>query len=259
MIPGASLRILRGMRVLAGLLTVALAAGACGGTAATPPRAGSSSASTGGAATATAAATAASAAAPGQPTAPPPSAAPSPTTAASPPPAGSQWLALGPLDAGRYTTTTFRPTVTLTVGDGWTELFPDDDDEVALDHASGAGFMMTRVTQVVDPDTRAAVAAPDDLVAWFSHHPVLKAGAVQPVMVSGIASRMVTVSSDATVEIFAYPTGNMRIPAGTSGRYFIVPLDGPDLTVIIAGETKTFDRALALAEPIVASLKIRLP
>jgi hypothetical protein len=165
-------------------------------------------------------------------------------------------LHVGLLDAGRYTTTEFRPTIEFAVGDGWSELFADDDDEVALDHVTRTGFMVTRVTQVVDPETRTTVDVPDDLVAWLAHHPVFKATKPTPVMVAGIRAQMVTLTSPATTDLFAYPTGNMRLPEGASARYFVVPMDGPDLTIIVAGDTKTFDAALALGEPVVASLRI---
>lgn len=83
--------------------------------------------------------------------------------ACSPAPSASiSPLRIGPLPAGTYTTTRFEPTLVVTLGEGWTQLFADDADEVALDHpADRVALNFTRVTRVVDPDSGRPVDAPD--------------------------------------------------------------------------------------------------
>jgi hypothetical protein len=89
-------------------------------------------------------------------------------------------LRVGALAPGAYATTAFEPRLTFTLGEGWSASFQDDDDEVALEHASGTFLYMTRVTKVIDPATLSTVAAPDDLVGWLSTHPRLAAASPEP-------------------------------------------------------------------------------
>src|SRR5438045_3022551 len=68
--------------------------------------------------------------------APAPTSAPSPTSAPAPAvsaaASGLHKLKAGPLAAGDYTTTVFKPTLHFTMAEGWNGNFPDDVDGVAL-------------------------------------------------------------------------------------------------------------------------------
>jgi hypothetical protein len=88
-----------------------------------------------------------------------------------------------------------------------------------------------RVAKVVDPVSHAAVAAPDDLVAWLASHPDLDAGTPQDVTVGGIDGRSIEVSNTSAddVDIFAYPTGNLRVSSDTHAVFWVLPYDGADL------------------------------
>jgi hypothetical protein len=50
-------------------------------------------------------------------------------------------------------------------------------------------------------------------------------------------------------DVFAYDTGNMRVMGGDHIRYWVLPLDGPDLTIVLArlGGDDGFETTLNLA------------
>jgi hypothetical protein len=155
-------------------------------------------------------------------------------------------------------TTAFEPTLSFTLEDGWRGLFPDDEDEVALERSGGVFFAITRVSEVVDPTTGTVVAVPDDLIAWLTTHPALTAEMPEPVTIAGVSGQRVdvTVTNGSEREIFAYPGGNMRIPAGVTFRCHVLPLDGADLTIILGAPDAVFAEATELIQPVLDSLVI---
>jgi hypothetical protein len=185
--------------------------------------------------------------------------APTPTDAADPSATAADPIGTGPLAAGTYETTRFEPQLTLTLGDGWTALFQDDSDEVTLERSGQIAFKITRVTRVVDPGTGQAVDVPDDLVAWVQQHDSLTVGRPRELEIAGRSASSVDASAVDTVQLFAYDEGNMRLPGGVSGRFHVVPLDGPDLTVLVLAPASSFDEAIRLAQPILDSIRIGPP
>ena len=166
-------------------------------------------------------------------------------------------IVAGPLEAGRYASLAFRPPLSFTLGDGWSGLFPDEDGELALEHASRAFLGFDRVDRVVDGVAHTAVEAPDDLVGWFLGHPELEAEAGEPIEVAGLAGSWVDArASDEEVEVFAYPGGNWRMPKGTAARFFVLPMDGPDLVIVVAASLTGIDEAVARVEPILDSVEL---
>ncbi len=100
---------------------------------------------------------------------------------------------------------------------------------------------------------------PESLLEWFTQHASLDVGEPVEVQIDGIASHYVDVAAPSSeIDIFAYPPGNMRLPAGALSRVYIVPLDGPDLVALILAPAGAddFDAVLEEAEPIVTSLSI---
>ena len=165
---------------------------------------------------------------------------------------------MGELPAGQYTTNAFEPDLMLTLPEGWHQYFPDEDDEIALG-GPGVDLNITRPPEVVDPETRAAVETPESLLEWFTAHPSLDVGVPVEVQIDGIASHYVDVTAvSSEIDIFHYPPGNMRLPAGALSRVYIVPIDGPDLIALVLAPTGAddFDAVLEAAEPIVTSLAI---
>ena len=178
-----------------------------------------------------------------------------PTT---PTPSGPVPIQVGVVPAGRYITTALEPTVTLTLpSDGWLFYFQDDNDEMAV----GQGDLEVtagRVANVKDPATHAIVPAPDDLVSWLASHPGLKAEPPQPATVGGIVGQSIEVANTGTddVDIFAFPTGDRRVAAGTTTRFWVLPFDGPDL--VFAGDAPSagFQQALPILQSVIDSIVI---
>jgi hypothetical protein len=166
---------------------------------------------------------------------------------------------MGTLEAGVYQTNMFEPTLVFTLPDAWHELFTDDEDEVALE-GPGAFVNMTRPTEVIEQGT-GTVPAPEDMLEWLTSHPTLDTARPLAIEVAGIPSHYVDVGSPAReVALFHYPGGNMRIPSGAHTRWYVVPLDGPDLVVMVGdreppSEAK-FQAAVELVQPIVESLEV---
>jgi hypothetical protein len=173
-------------------------------------------------------------------------------------PTGPIPLRAGALPAGTYTTTAFEPTISFTIDDGWNGLFPDDSDEVALEGPGAVIFAIGRISKVVDPTTGLAVAAPDDLVEWFTTHPKLTAAAPEAVTISGLDGQRVdvTVTDGSERDIFAYPTGNLRIPVGVTFRCHVVALDGPDMAIVVGAPDAGFAEAVGMIQPVLDSLVI---
>ena len=163
-------------------------------------------------------------------------------------------------DAGTYTTNRFAPPLTVTIDDGWQVMFPDDPDEVSLEGDSGDRnlFVVSRVSQVVSPETRMAVDAPDDLVAWLQSHPSLVAGTPTDTTVDSLPAKAIelTNESSADVDLIAFPTGNFRVPSGVRLRVTVVPMEGADLMFSTGGPIDGFDAAIARTNPMLASLQI---
>jgi hypothetical protein len=171
-------------------------------------------------------------------------------------PATETPLSPGPLEPGRYTTTQFEPRIALTLGSGWTELFADDSDEVAFERSGPAFLGITRVTCVIAPSNGREADAPSDLAAWLSEHYALQLGSTAEVTVAGLPGTMLEGIVAQTVEMFAYPAGNLRVVAGERIRYYILELDGSELTIVVMGSPSVSDALIAEAESIVDSLEV---
>jgi hypothetical protein len=182
-----------------------------------------------------------------------------PSTAATTQPSGPLPIKVGMATPGTYTTTLFEPTLTFDIGsDGWLFFFADDDDEMAVGKSGDVELIASRVSQVVDPTSHQAVAAPEDLIAWLQAHPELDVQAADPASIAGETARAVDVAApgDADVEIWAFPTGNVRVSAGAKSRIWVVPMDGPDLVLSGLAPVASFDTALPELEAIVQSMEI---
>ena len=167
-------------------------------------------------------------------------------------------LARGRASARGIHDTLFQPPLAFTIDDGWRALFPDDEDEVALEGPGGTFFAISRVSEVVDPTTRAAVAAPDDLIEWLTTHPQLTAETPKVVTIAGLSAQVVdvTVTDGSEREIFAFPSGNLKIPEGVAYRCYVLQLEGPDLTIIIGAPNAGFADAVERIQPVLDSIEI---
>ena len=195
------------------------------------------------------------------PTVAPPTTSPSvapPSESPTVAPTGPFALRSGALTPGPYTTTAFQPPLAFTLDAGWNGMFPDDDDEVALEGPGGIFFAISRVSKVVDPTSGLAVAAPEDLTDWFTTHPLLTVTTPNAVTVGTVSGDVldVTVTNSSEIGIFGFPTGNLRIPAGVTYRCYVLPLEGPDMTIIIGAPDDGFADAVVFVQTLLDSLVI---
>jgi hypothetical protein len=174
-------------------------------------------------------------------------------------PTGPLPIGVGMAPPGSWTTTAFEPTLTFSVNtDGWMFFFQDDDDEMAVGKSGDIEVTAGRVGNVVDPTSHKDVPAPDDLVAWLASHPALDSRTPQPATVGGIDGRSIEVTNTGgqDVDIFAYPTGNLRVSADTRARFWVLPYEGPDLVFSGLAPEASFDDALPDIQSIVDSMEI---
>jgi hypothetical protein len=174
-------------------------------------------------------------------------------------PSGPQGIRVGTASPGSWETTAFKPTLTFTLAsDGWFFFFQDDDDEMALGRSGGIELTASRVGNVVDPTSHKSVSAPDDLVAWLGSHPALDAETPQPATIAGIDSQSIELSASGgqDVDIFAFPTGNLRVAAGSRARIWVVPYAGPDLIVIGFAPDAKFEESRSEIQSVVDSMEI---
>lgn len=187
-----------------------------------------------------------------------PTAAPTPSPPpVTPSPPAELTLSTGSLEPGRYGTTAFGPHLSFTLAEGWDGFF-NDADGLGLAHGSHNELFMVPVRKVIDPVSGGQVDVPTDLANWLAEHPGLDADPPQPAEVAGLPAMIVDADMIGNTErgLFAYPTGNMRLVPGTRVRYYVVPLDGLVMTIVVLGSPDTFADYLPLVEPVLESLEI---
>lgn len=168
---------------------------------------------------------------------------------------GAQPLTMGTLPEGTYQTRNFDPTLTFNLPDGWYQYFEEDSDEIALAGPS-AEMNLTRPSLVVDPDG-GTIDTPDDVADWLLTHSHFVATEEESALVAGVEARVIDVEAPtSTVDFFAYPEGNMRVPAGVEARFVVVPMDGPDLVLVILPSGASLAAAIDATQSIVTSLAI---
>lgn len=200
---------------------------------------------------------------------------PSPSLAATPDPAasaaspsatsepsGPRTITAGALAPGDYATTTFKPTMRFTLGEGWAALGADDPTGIGFDRTDETGLLaFTRLDRVVDPTTHKAAPAPDDLLGWLLAHPAFEWSAGRtPVEIAGLAGEMVEghVRGMGSTDLFYYDEGNLRVTGGAHVRFYMLPLDGRDLTIVVAGydNETNFEVTSKVVQTILDSLEV---
>ncbi len=184
-----------------------------------------------------------------QPTAPP-SARPTPTLSPTLPP-----LRSGSSKAGNYRVENVEPEIHVTLPAGWQLYFNDAGG--AYMNTGGGELLLARPEQVIVPDTNDHEPAPEDLLAWFVDHPSLRVTEPTPVEIAGRDAAYVESDPTHKVDVFYDPLGNFHVGPGTGARFYVIPVDGPDiLAVLLKNEGGEFDEALDVGVPIVESLEI---
>ena len=181
---------------------------------------------------------------------PTPTHAPTPTPAPTIPP-----LRSGNSAAGTYRIEQLDPEVHLTLPDGW-ELYFNDAGGAYL-NTGGGELLVGRPKEVIVPDENEHQPAPEDLMAWLVEHPSLNVTDPTPVDISGHDASYVEIDTTHKVDVFYDPLGNFHVGPGTGVRFYVIPLDGPDILVaLLKDEFGQFDTALEAGVPIVESIEI---
>ncbi len=185
-----------------------------------------------------------------------PSASPSATPGATPSPT-PRGLRMGDLAAGKYQTNFFEPTLVLTLPEGWHEFFADEDDEIYLG-SPAAELAISRAAEVVDPESRLAVDAPEDLLAWLTQHPSFDAPEPVAIQIGGVDSHYVDMPGPTgNANLFRFPGGDFHIPPGIATRIYVVPLDGQDLSLVVMPPADgSTEQAIEATAAIVESLEL---
>jgi hypothetical protein len=226
-------------------LTLAVVLAACGSTAPSPP----ANASVVPAATATAASTAGS------------SSATSPAASSA---TGAQELRSGPLHAGTYIRTGFRPALVFTVDDGWavgtaTDGFFDVQRDQGTPDVIAVQF--ARVDGIVG-ENRATVPAGDvaAVLAAIRKNPGLTVVDESGSKLGGIDGSIVVVENRGTSHagVMKVAPGLLGIDAGR--KLWIGLFDTADgvLAIMVGGSIAQWDKALKAAEPVLGSVFVRV-
>lgn len=166
---------------------------------------------------------------------------------------------MGTLPAGEYVTNRFEPTLVLTLPDGWSQFFQDEEDQIYMGSAN-AELAIGRAAQVVDGVSHEPVAAPEDLLEWLTQHPAL--GDPEPVAIQlgGVDAYYVDLPGPAAdTAIFSFPEGDFHIPPGVATRFYVIPQEGLDISFSILPKANggTIEAAIEAAGPIVESIEIQ--
>jgi hypothetical protein len=117
---------------------------------------------------------------------------------------------------------------------------------------------ITRVTKVID--RTGTIPVPDDLIGWLAANPNFSwSGKPVAVTVGGIAGAMLDGTVKTGTDVFVYESGNMRVATRDHVRYYVLPLDGPDLTIVLMSPGDGFEALLDRAQATLDSLEIVAP
>jgi hypothetical protein len=182
---------------------------------------------------------------------------------------------LGPIPAGTYTTTTFQPSITYTVADGWINgedlpgnfLLQLDGDPryVGIYRNIAAPF---ECEEHPDPDVDRSVEA---ISNWLTSHPGLVTTEPQAISIGGLDGVYVDISLDPSwTTTCPYSGGEPIVPfiigggpsslhhvilPGFQERLYLLEADGGNVAIEVGPEGDSLPEYLELVEPIIDSLQ----
>ena len=151
-----------------------------------------------------------------------------------------------------------QPEMILTLPDGWTLYFNDaSGGGGAYMNTGGGELLLARPQEVIVPDTNDHEPAPEDLMAWLVDHPSLNVTDPTPVEISGLDASYVEIDPTHKVDVFYDPLGNFHVGPGKGVRFYVIPMEGPDILVaVLKNEGGEFSEALEAGVPVVESIEI---
>jgi hypothetical protein len=175
--------------------------------------------------------------------------------APSPQPTEPYAIQQGALQPGRYLQAGFEPHVSFVLGPGWQAYF-NDADGAYLGNANGVELGVNRPPKVVDPAPRKVMDTPADLAAWLAENPTFEAVSSTAVTIDGTPAILVEADATGDQDLFAYDLGNFHTVPGARYRFYVIPMDGPDLLFLAMGQVADFEANLPVLEAIVDSIRL---
>jgi hypothetical protein len=207
----------------------------------------------------------------------PETAAPSTATTLAPSPFPADTV---PLAAGTYTSSTFKPAVTMTVGDSWRMSDAETPEFLSISRTDGAlgTINIVRLSRVfpseatyrtLDEGTRAGAteAVPADVAAWLTANPKLTTSRATPTSIRGVNGSQVEVTVKSGYDsalcgtncVPLWPFEERRLGFGFLGagkRNAVHALDvgGDRVLVILVTSTEQYPAFVREAERLLATL-----
>ena len=184
---------------------------------------------------------------------------------------------LGAITAGAYTTTTFRPTISYTVPNGWVngEDLPGNFLLQLADDPRYLGIYRNVAAPLEceehpDPNVNQSVEAIAD---WLTSHPGLVTTEPQAVAVGGVDGVFIDISLDPSWTVTCpYSQGAPIVPfiigggpsslhhvivPGFQERLYLLEVDGGNLAIEVGPEGASLPEYLELVTPIIESPELR--
>jgi hypothetical protein len=161
----------------------------------------------------------------------------------------------GSLAPGRYLQAGFPPGVSFVLGTGWRAYF-DDKDGAYLGGPQGIEIGINKPPKVNDPTTNQPIDTPADLAAWLAQSTAFSSATTSAISVGGVPATLVDATSKVEKDLLAYASGNFHTVPGARYRFYVFPMEGPDLVFFIAGPGAAFEANLPLMKAIVDSIKV---
>ena len=177
------------------------------------------------------------------------------------------------LRPGEYRTEEFKPSASFRVGKGWLTSPPEASDVLELEYGETAGLAFTNVQEVFKPtesSTEQLGELPEDLAAWFQHHPYLKTGKPEPITVGGVKGVEFDVAliedlpedhasqcGTDCVDIFQQGAGHQVVQYNGDKTHYVVleDVEGDTVTIDYGGLAMDFDKVAPQAQKLVDSVK----
>ena len=167
-----------------------------------------------------------------------------------------------PLEAGRYTRSTFAPPVSFAVEDGWRAVqvfdgFFDVQQQVGSPHVIAVQFANVGGVHGADGATT-ATTDPEEAVAVLRTNSGLTVLETSESRMGGMTGAQVTVENagDAHAEVIVVPPGPLGIDPGRRLWIAFFETDAGLLALMVGGSTEQWDDALLTAEPVLESVEI---
>jgi hypothetical protein len=150
------------------------------------------------------------------------------------------------LSPGEYRSEEFKPSLSFTIGEGWTNDL-ESSDALSMSRGEEAGLAFLNPQEVYKPgSTLEVVDAPKDLVGWFQQHPYLQTDKPEPVTVGGVKGKQLDVVVGDLPEDYFGACGSdcVDLIKSSDGSWWAFVEEWKERVIIledVQGETVTID------------------